>query len=67
MTMATKTGDRKARFRAALALARKTQEQWATENGITSGHLTHVLAGRRPSQTLLDKIDAFTKKYVRAA
>jgi hypothetical protein len=67
MTMATKTDTRKARFRAALALTGKTQEQWAAEAGVTAGHLTHVLAGRRESKVLLDKIEAFTKRHVRAA
>lgn len=65
--MATKETTRKARFRAALALAGLTQEQWATEIGVTAGHLTHVLAGRRDSKTLIEKVEAFTKKHVKAA
>lgn len=67
MTMPTKTETRKARFRAALALTGMTQEEWAIEAGVTAGHLTHVLAGRRESRVLIEKIEAFTKRHVRAA
>lgn len=56
---------RKARFRAALALAGLTAEKWAAENGISTGHLSQVLSGKRDSRPTLEKIEAFTKKHVR--
>lgn len=60
--------NRKARFRAALALAGLTQKEWAEREGVTASHLSRVLAGERDSGTLNNKIDAFTRKQgVRAA
>jgi hypothetical protein len=58
--------NRKARFRAALALAGMTAEEWAEQQDVTPGHLSQVLAGKRESQTLIEKIEAFTKKHVAA-
>lgn len=58
---------RKARFRAALALAQLTQEQWAEQNGVTASHLSRVLAGERDSMRLLEKVDAFTRKHMKVA
>lgn len=56
---------RKARFRAALALARMTAEEWAEANDVTAGHLSQVLAGKRESLTLCERIDAFARKYLK--
>lgn len=58
---------RKARFRAALALAGLTAEEWAERNGITPGHLSQVLAGKRESRALTEKIDEFTQQHITAA
>jgi hypothetical protein len=58
---------RKSQFRAALALAEKTAAQWAAENDITPGHLSQVLAGKKESRSLLEKVEAFTRKYVKVA
>lgn len=58
---------RKARFRAALALAGLTAEQWAEREGITASHLSRVLAGERDSSRLLEKVDAFTEKHLKTA
>lgn len=55
---------RKARFRAALALARMTETSWATEHNITRQHLYHVLKGERDSATLNAKIDAFIARQL---
>lgn len=63
MTPADKA--RKSRFRAALALANLTAEEWAESEGITAGHLSHVLTGKRESLTLCEKIDAFTRKQLK--
>lgn len=52
---------RRKAFRAALALDGMTQEEWAQRDGISGGHLTHCLFGRRKSKVLFDRID----KYVR--
>ena len=64
---ARKARQRKARFRAALALARLTAEQWARENDITPGHLSLVLSGDRPSLSLCEKIEEFTEKHLKTA
>lgn len=53
---------RRKTFRAALALKETTQAEWAAEEGITEGHLSHVLAGRRPSKVLLTKVEAYIRK-----
>lgn len=65
--MAKTVAARKKRFRAALALAETTAEAWAHENGVTAGHLSQVLSGKRDSRSLLEKIDTFTRKHVRSA
>jgi hypothetical protein len=55
---------RKALFRAALAIAETTAERWAASEGVTSGHLSHVLSGKRESIALTEKIDAFIRKHM---
>jgi hypothetical protein len=55
---------RKARFRAALALAGISAASWAETAGITSAHLSLVLAGKRESRSLVQKIEAFTAKHL---
>ena len=64
MTLPPDDDMRNRRFRAALALADLTQEQFATQAGVTSSHLFRVLTGERDSQTLLDKVDAFIAEYL---
>lgn len=54
---------RKARFKAALGLARITMRQWATEHGVTRGHVHAVLNGRE-SPRLISSIDAFIAKQL---
>lgn len=56
---------RKSRFRAALALAEMTAEEWAISEGVTPSHLSHVLSGGRESISLTAKIDAFTRKHLK--
>jgi hypothetical protein len=51
---------RKSRFEAALSLARITAAEWAKQNGVTAGHLSQVLTGKRESASLTAKIEAFT-------
>ncbi len=65
--MASKTDNRKSRFRAALALSRMTAAEWAQANGVHPGHLSAVLAGKRESISLTEKIEAFTDKRLGAA
>ena len=55
---------RKALFKAALAITGTTLKEWAEANGITSGHLLHVLAGRKESMVLAAKIDAYIAKHM---
>lgn len=52
---------RKARFKAALALAGMTQTEWAAQNGITPDHLSMVISEKqlRESRVLEEKIDKF--------
>jgi len=58
-TVRRERADRKARFRAALALARTSAQRWAKDNDISENHLYLVLRGHRESRRLLAKIDAF--------
>jgi transcriptional regulator with XRE-family HTH domain len=55
---------RKDRFRAALLLAGITGEEFAARHGITLGHLSHVLSGKRDSRSLIEKVEAFTKEQI---
>lgn len=55
---------RKALFRASLAIAGLTAEQWAEREGVTAGHLSQVLSAKRESQTLTEKLDAFIAKHM---
>lgn len=56
---------RRKRFKAALKLAGLTIAQWAeTEGNVTRFHLHQVLAGRRASVPLNQKIDAFADKHL---
>lgn len=52
---------RKQLFRAALAMAGLTAEQWAASEGITAGHLSQVVTGKRESVTLTAKVDEFVR------
>lgn len=63
-TLPPQTMSRKARFRAALALGRITATEWATEHGITQGHLSKVVNGERDSGKLTQQIDAFIAKQL---
>ncbi len=55
---------RKARFLRALATQRLTQAGFAAANGITKGHLSQVVNGKRESESLWSKIDAFAEKHL---
>lgn len=57
---------RKARFRAAIALARITAKEWCGEQGFTEGHLYQVLRGDRRSEDTLRRVDAFIDKQLGA-
>lgn len=48
-------------FKAALCLKGMSQYHWADEMGITEGHLTHVLSGRRDSKKLKKAIHIFVR------
>lgn len=58
---------RKARFKAALALANTTVLAWCEEQGISTGHLYQVLNGDRESASLLERVDAYIERYAPAA
>lgn len=62
--MPTATERRRTRFLRALAATGQSQAGWANANGITKGHLSLVLAGKRESITLTDKIDAFVTEHL---
>jgi hypothetical protein len=55
---------RKQLFRAALAIASLTAEQWAEKEGVTAGHVSQVLSGKRESKALTDKIDGFVRQHL---
>ena len=52
--------NRKQLFRAALALAGLTARDWAEREGISESYLSFVLNGKRESDALNEKINAFT-------
>ena len=64
MTLRRDRTNRKARFRAALALARMTAREWTEKEKVTETHLYAVLKGERQSMKLTAKIDAFVAKYL---
>lgn len=53
---------RKNRFRKALIDAGLSAAAWARQEGVTPAHLSQVLDGKRESQRLVDRIDAFVKQ-----
>lgn len=55
---------RKARFRAALALAGLSIAKWCELEGYTATHVHLYFAGRRDSQRLTDKIDRFIEQHL---
>jgi hypothetical protein len=64
--------NRKALFKAALALAEMSAATWARQQGVHPMHLSLVLNEKRESKRLTDLIDQFIKdtpqlKRVRAA
>lgn len=61
--MATKSLRRK-QFRAALALAGKTQSDFAATLGITPAHLSLVVRGERESQRVATAVDGFIAKHL---
>lgn len=54
---------RRRRFRAALAACEMTETAWAKSNGISQGHLSQVLSGKRESPPLEAKIEQFALEY----
>lgn len=56
---------RKKLFRAALAIAGMTAEQWGAQEGVTAGHLSMILSGVRHNDRIEARIDAFTKQQLR--
>lgn len=66
-TMPKPKNPRKARFLAALRLAEMTMAEWASSEGVTTGHLSQVLDGKRISNTLMDKVDRFATERLQLA
>lgn len=62
--MPTPTNARKRQFRAALALAGMTAQQFAAEHQVSHGHLCAVARGDRDSEPLEQEIDRFIKKHL---
>lgn len=63
-TIAQHSPTRKARFRAALALAGITAKEWCQQQGYSENHMYLFLAGRRDSLTLTQKMDAFIERHL---
>lgn len=55
---------RKQLFNAALAIAGLTAKQWGEREGVTSGHLSMILADKRANDGIARKIDAFIRKHM---
>ena len=53
------------RFRAALALAGMSQEEFADDYGCGADHLSLVLHGRRKSAPLIAGVVAFVNKHLK--
>lgn len=51
--------DRRAEFKAAIAIARTTIGAWCYAHNVTTGHLYQVIRGDRESPPLVAKIEAF--------
>jgi hypothetical protein len=64
--MRTPGYDRKARFRAALALAGSTMKEWCEQEGYSFNHLYLYFRGDRPSPPLDAKIDAYIDRHLSA-
>lgn len=68
MTLPTNEPTRKARFSAALALARSTKKRWRMQQGVSGTHLDQVLNGdnddRRGSVELNAAIDAVIAQWL---
>lgn len=62
--MAKAKTTRKQLFRAALAIADQTAEEWAVSEGITAGYLSAILNEHLTSLRLNDKIDAFIREQM---
>jgi hypothetical protein len=55
---------RRKQFRAALALAGKTQADFAVEHGVKPGHLSMVLSAQRDSARLMAFVESFIAKHL---
>lgn len=64
MTVQSGKPSRKSAFRAALALARMTQVDFARAHGVTPGHLSLVVNGERESARLTAIVDAFIAEHL---
>jgi hypothetical protein len=64
VTLRRERSARKARFRAALALARMTAKEWTIREKVTETHLYAVLKGERRSEKLTSKVDTFISKHL---
>jgi hypothetical protein len=62
-TMPTPIERRRSRFLKALAAANQSQNAWAKDNGVSKAHLSLVLAGKRDSASLAERIDAFIAEH----
>lgn len=64
-TLPREAAERKARFRAALAIARLTAGEWAKAEKTDPAYLSRILSGKAVSQPMLDRIDAFTTRWLK--
>jgi hypothetical protein len=64
--MAQQRQSRKARFRAALALAGMNMTEWCEQEGYSMNHLYLYFRGDRPSPPLDAKIDTFIAEHLPA-
>jgi gp16 family phage-associated protein len=62
--MPSHTVSRKQQFRAALAVAGMTQDEWAARHDYNAGHVSRVLNGRVKSPYMLELMDDFCAEYL---
>jgi hypothetical protein len=63
-TLARGARQRKKRFLHALIEADQSMSAWARAQGVTPGHVSQVLDGKRPGLELDTKIEQFIAKYL---
>lgn len=65
--MTKQTITRRARFRAALAIAGMTQHDWAREHSISPAYVSLLLSGQRGGEKYTDLMNSYIAEYEKKA